>query len=112
MRARDTSSTGATGATSNTANRGAAPGRKLKFGDPEFQRLEKTAEDNILLLKEETKKHYEENFGPDPTGEVRYGGRLLHNRNVCTPEFDRHDGSPLEIKADTMCIGNPQAETL
>lgn len=65
-----------------------------------------------MLLKEETKKHYEENCEKDPTGEVRYGGRLLHNRNVRTPEFDRHDRSPLYIKADTMCIGNPQAETL
>lgn len=80
MRPRDQNGTGAPGA---TATRGATPGRKLEFGDPEFQKLEKVAEDNIMLLKEETKKHYEENCEPDPTGEVRYGGRLLHNRNVC-----------------------------
>lgn len=60
-----------------------------RLDDPGFKQQEALAAKIVMQLKEEAKKYYERLGKKDP--EVRYGGRFLHNREVCVAEVENVD---------------------
>lgn len=68
---------------SNTNSNPARPPTFPKLETAEFKADEKKANESIMRLKQEVKDSYKNKS----KGDFRYGGRFLHNREVCAPGF-------------------------